>query len=113
MGVVIHRLDGFVSADAPQEGGYLITPPLIFHGDHLELNLNVSAMGGVRVEIQDKDGEPVDGFKLDDCDRILMNDVAYTVRWKGNPDVTELAGQTVRLKFDMRSAKLYAFQFRD
>lgn len=111
VGVVVHRLDGFVSADAPQEGGYLITPPLVFSGHCLELNINVSALGGALVEIQNEDGRAISGYSLADCDRILMNDVAHVVRWRGNPDVSRLAGQPIRLKIAMRSAKLYAFQF--
>ena len=111
VGVVVHRLDGFVSADAPQEGGHLVTPPLVFRGRHLTLNIDVSALGGSFVEIQDEAGKPIPGYTLDDCDRILMNDVAHVVRWKGNADVASLAGKPVRLKIAMRSAKLYAFQF--
>jgi hypothetical protein len=111
VGVVVHRLDGFVSADAPQEGGHLVTPPLVFRGHCLTLNIDVSALGGTLVEIQDEAGKPIPGYTLDDCDRILMNDVAFVVRWKGNADVTPLAGKPVRLKIAMRSAKLYAFQF--
>jgi len=111
VGVVVHRLDGFVSADTPQKGGYLITPPLVFRGHCLELNVNVSALGSALVEIQDVAGKPIPGYTLDDCDRILMNDVAHVVCWKGNSDVTPLAGKPIRLKMTMRSAKLYAFQF--
>ena len=111
IGVVVHRLDGFVSVDAPQDGGYVITPPLIFDGHRLELNIDVSAMGGARVEIQDEAGKPIPGYTLDDCNLLLMNDVAHTVRWKGRSDVTPLAGKPVRLKIAMRSARLYAFQF--
>ena len=40
-----------------------------------------------------------------------MNDVAYTVGWGDKSDVSALAGKPVRLRFEMRSAKLYAFQF--
>ena len=111
VGVVVHRLDGFVSADAPQQGGSLTTPPLIFRGHCLELNVNVSALGSALVEIQDEAGKPIPDYTLADCDRILMNDVAHVVRWKGNADVTPLAGKPVRLKITMRSARLYAFQF--
>ena len=111
IGVVVHRLDGFVSADAPQEGGYLITPPLVFRGHCLELNINVSALGGASVEIQDAAGKPIPGYSLADCDRILMNDVGHVVRWRGNSDVSRLAGEPIRLKIAMRAAKLHAFQF--
>ena len=106
------RLDGFVSADAPYPGGWLVTPPLVFEGHRLELNVNVATMGDARVEIQDADGNPIPGFTRDDCNRILMNDVAYTVGWGDTSDVSALAGKPVRLRFEMRSAKLYAFQFR-
>jgi len=111
VGVVEHRLDGFVSADAPYTGGWLVTPPVVFQGRQLVLNIDVAAMGGARVEIQNAKGQPMPGFVMDDCDRILMNDVAYVVRWQGDTDVSSLAGQPIRLKFEMRSAKLYAFQF--
>ena len=112
VGVAVHRLDGFVSADAPYTGGQLITLPMVFRGSRLELNINVAAMGAARVEIQDEDGAPIPRFTLEDCDRILMNDVAHVVFWQGVPDVSELAGRPVRLRFVMSSAKLYAFQFR-
>ena len=110
-GLVMQRLDGFVSADAVYTGGWLVTPPIVFKGDHLELNIDVAAMGEAMVEVQDEQGQPVPGFTLDECDRVLFNDVAYTVKWKGSSDVSALAGRPVRLKVAMRSAKLYAFQF--
>jgi len=110
-GIVVQRLDGFVSADAPYTGGWLVTPPIVFNGDHLELNTNVDAMGVARVEIQDEQGCPIPGFSLNECDRIVYNDVAYTVRWRGNADLSALAGRSVRLNVSMRSARLYAFQF--
>ena len=113
VGVVIQRLDGFVSADAPYSGGWLLTPPIVFDGNRLELNVNVGAMGVAQVEIQEADGKPIPGFALDDCGRILFNDVAYTVQWNGKSDISSLAGRPVRLKVFMRSAKLYAFQFRN
>jgi len=109
--LVRQRLDGFVSADAPYGGGYLVTPPIVFQGTRLELNINVAAMGEARVEIQEPDGKPSPGFELDSCRRILFNDTAYTVRWGDSSDVASLAGKPIRLKIWMRSAKLYAFQF--
>ena len=111
IGVAVQRLDGFVSADAPYAGGWLITPPLAHDGNRLELNVNVDAMGELRVEIQDEQVRALPGFSLEECERILANDVAYTVKWKGNPDVSALRGKTVRLRFVIRAAKLYAFQF--
>jgi hypothetical protein len=112
-GVAVQRLDGFVSADAAYAGGWLVTPPIVFQGTQLELNIDVAAMGEAMVEVQDDHGHPVPGFTLDECDRVLFNDVACTVKWKGSSDVSDLAGRPVRLRIAMRSAKLYAFQFSD
>jgi hypothetical protein len=35
------------------------------------------------------------------------------VRWKNDPDLQTLAGQPVRLVFDLLEADLFALQFRD
>jgi hypothetical protein len=84
---------------------------MVFRGKRLEVNIDVAAMGEARVEIQDAQGKPIPGFTLDQCRRILVNDVAHTVHWGQRADVASLAGKPVRLKIAMRSAKLFAFQF--
>ena len=109
--VARQRLDGFVSADADYTGGWLITPPIVFSGRELTLNVDVAAMGEARVEIQGADGRPLPGFSAGECDRVMVNDVAHTVSWNGKRDVHGLAGRPVRLKVAMRAAKLFAFQF--
>lgn len=105
------RLDGFVSADAAYTGGELTTVPLSFAGSRLDLNLNTSAGGSAEVELLDAQGVPIPGFSGHDCDVIRANSVTYTVRWKGSSDVSSLQGKTVKLRFRMRDAKLFAFQF--
>lgn len=110
-GMVSQRLDGFVSADAPYEGGELTTPPIVFAGQHLELNLDCSAAGDARVEILAADGKAIEGFKLIQADLLRGNAIRRVVTWQGRDDVSALAGRSVRLRFVMRSAKLYAFQF--
>ena len=112
IGRVVQRLDGFFSADADYEGGRLLTPPMVFDGARLTLNINTSAAGSARVAITNVNGTPMSGYSIDDCDEVITNAVAHDVTWQGNPDVSALAGQPVRLRFEMRSAKLYAFQFQ-
>jgi hypothetical protein len=106
------RLDGFVSADADYEGGALITPPLRFEGSKLELNLDTGAGGWARVELLDASGKPIPGFTMPDADELNGNDTGKVVTWRGKSDVGALAGKAVRMRIRMRSAKLYAFQFR-
>ena len=47
----IQRLDGFVSADAPYEGGSLITPEITFKGRKLLINIDTFATGEAKIEI--------------------------------------------------------------
>lgn len=107
------RLDGFASARAEYAGGELITKPITFAGKHLSINFATSAPGGIRVEIQTPDGKPISGFSLDDCREQIGNEIDRIVTWKGGSDVSSLAGQPVRLRFVMKDADLYAFQFQD
>jgi hypothetical protein len=105
------RLDGFASARAAYTGGELLTRPLTFTGDRLELNFSTSAAGSIRVEIQNEAGEPIPGFAADDCVEIVGNEIERVVRWKNGADVSSLAGKTVRLRFVMKDADLFAIQF--
>lgn len=105
------RLDGFVSANAGHGSAELITKPITFTGDRLELNVDCSGGGHLNVELQSADGQPIPGYTLADCDRIYHNNIRKTVTWKGKADVSSLKGKSVRINLAMRDAKLYALQF--
>jgi len=107
------RIDGFVSASAPLSGGELVTKPFLFNGKQLTLNFSTSAAGGIRVEIQDPDGEPIPGFTLADCHEVFGDTHERTVSWQQGHDVNRLAGEPVRLRFVLRDADLYSLRFQD
>ena len=109
--LAVHRLDGFVSADAQAEGGEFTTPLITFEGQKLRLNIDTSALGSASVEIIGDDVLPAPGFELRNAAPVIGNEVAYEAQWRTAPDLTRLQGRPVRLRFVMRSAKLYAFQF--
>ncbi len=110
---VVQRLDGFVSADTPYEKeGTIITKPLVFKGNRLVLNINTSAAGFTQVGIIDQNGEPIDGYSVDDCVYININSIEHEVEWmKKGKDLSSLEGKTVQLVFKMRGSKLFAMQF--
>ncbi len=107
------RLDGFVSVQAPMRGGELVTKPITFSGKTLSLNFASSAAGSLRVELQDSAGKPLPAFTLEDCDELFGDTIDRTVSWKGKTDVSSLIGQTVRIRFVLQDADLFAFQFRE
>ncbi len=105
------RVDGFVSLSAPMAGGELVTKPVTFEGNTLTLNFASSAAGDIRVELQQADGQPIDGFSLDDCNEVFGDSLRRTVTWNGGGDLGKLSGQAVRLRFVLRDADLFSFQF--
>jgi hypothetical protein len=104
------RLDGFVSLSAPMSGGEVITKAVTFSGSKLTMNFASSAAGSVRVEIQDSNGKPVEGYALSDCPDHFGDTVERVVRWKNGSDIGQLAGRTVRLRFVLKDADLYSFR---
>lgn len=109
---LISRRDGFTSARGVYAGGQFTTPPLVFAGSKLVLNVDTSATGLVRVGILDEKGSPIEEFAPGQCDLIhTANEINRVVRWGGNADVSRLEGKPVRLKCLLRNADLYAFQF--
>ncbi|NOY36573.1 MAG: hypothetical protein GXO83_03270 [Chlorobi bacterium] len=106
------RVDGFASIRAPFDGGELITKPFFFPGDTLTINFSTSAAGYIKVEIQDMNGIPVEGFALDDAREIIGNEIEKTVTWKNDPDPGKLAGKVIRLHFVMKDADIYSLRFK-
>ena len=108
------RVDGFVSLHAPPSGGTMITKPIRFRGNNLELNFSASAAGSVRVELlHGQVDKAIDGFGLDDCVELLGDDLDRTVRWTQGADVSNFSGEIVRLRFVLKDADIYSFRFTE
>ena len=114
IGLAKLRLDGFVSVDAGDEGGSLLTKALVFEGTRLEVNAKAD-QGELRIELLDAETlQPIPGFLNEEFDPFQDDCVAAQVqtRWRCAPSLSSLAGRPVRLKFQLRNGSLYAFSFR-
>ena len=98
------RLDGFVAAVAGYGGGAFTTPLLQFAGERLALNVDGGAGGWLRVEVLDAGGRAVQASEA-----VMGNGVHKEVSWRES--IGKLAGTPVRLRVEMRDARLYALQF--
>ncbi len=105
------RIDGFTSVHASYDGGEMTTRPFYFTGDTLLLNFSTSAAGMVKVEVQDINGRPIEGFAIENANELIGNEIGKIVTWKGNPDLNTLNNQPVRLRFVMKDADLYSLKF--
>ena len=100
-----------MSVDTPYDGGWVLTPPIVFEGGRLELNVDTGAGGLARVEVLDADAYPIDGFTKEDCRTLNGNSVRMPVQFDGGAELGSLADRPVRLRIESYAAKLYAFQF--
>jgi len=106
------RLDGFMSLNTSYEGGEIYTKPIRFKGDELFLNFSTSAAGFIKVEILDMEGNPIKGFELEKAKELIGNEIEKAVSWQGDPDLSKLMDQAVRIRFVMKDADLYSMRFR-
>jgi hypothetical protein len=108
------RLDGFVSLDGDDKAGQATTRPLIVQGERLIVNVLNTSQGrstsAVKVAIIDDAGQEIPGFGLNDCDPVPADATQHTVSWRKRTDISRLAGHPIRLRFELRNAKLFAFE---
>ena len=118
-GLATLRRDGFVSMDDRDDAraisrvdtqiprGTLITRPVTFSGRFLFVNARIT--GELRVEILDREGQPIDGFGAGRCAPLHGDGTRMAVLWEGGRDLSALAGRPVRFRFTLRNGELYAF----
>lgn len=126
-GVAFLRKDGFVSLDAGDHLGTVVTKPFrcpprdTFPSDgtlSLFVNAEVRDAGELRVSVLDQHGAPIlsrERLLLDaaTADIITGNQLKALVSWKGVSDVAMLNiyARPIRIRFDMVNASLYSFGF--
>ena len=102
----------------PDSFGQLVTRSFSFSGSRLHLNSTRAPIaagpgaGEIRAELLTFNHHKIEGFTFDDCDPILESGLDQAVSWNGSQDVSRLAGQAVKIRFYVKNAKLYSFQFR-
>lgn len=95
------RKQGFASLHGGATGGSFTTRPLVVGGAKLVLNYATSAAGSVRVEALDEDGKVV-----------AESPELYGDEFEAPAlDLAALTGTTVRLRFSLIDADLYALRF--
>ena len=89
------RLDGFVSVDAGDDTGTLVTKP--FGCDGGPLTINASAKGGmVGVAVLDEDGIQYQGYSRQECALFDGDSLGHRVTWREKLSLEELKGKNVR-----------------
>jgi len=108
------------AVETDDRGGFT-TPQFVIKGNQLRLNVETQRAGEVLVEVAEAEGLPkpvpqaegpaFQGFSFADCDPIYGNLHSHIVTWQGKSDLGSLAGKPISLRFRMRAAKIFAFEF--
>ena len=107
------RLDGFCSLKGGIEPGSILTRPIKVDGNQLHLNVD-SWRGRVTAELLDADdGGTLPGFSMEESIPVAIDRIDQPLGWKSASDLSQLMGRTVRIRFSLRQAELYAFWFAE
>lgn len=107
LGLATWKLDRFVSADGPVDGGVLTTVPLVYAGGRIEMNARTATGGGISVELL----TPA-GCVLASSQSFMGDELRAEIQWQEAVDLGRWAGTPVTLRFHIRDAELYSFAFR-
>ncbi len=110
VGLATLRLDGFVSVNAGEDVGELMTRPFDPGGGE-KVFINASAPGGsVGVEVLDQYAEPLESYAREDAIPFTGDEIDHEVQWKERRAMEGLNGAPIRLRFVMKDAELYSFR---
>ena len=88
---------------ASAKEGIIITKPFTLEGDTLEVNVDAKS-GWVKVELLDAAGDVISGKTTTHVDELRLTPKLKLQKHKG---------KTVKLKFTLQNAKVYAFQVKN
>ncbi len=103
--------DRLVSVTPRKSAGHIVTPPLQFTGQRLAINAVAGPGGHVRVGLLDKDGVPIPGFGVADCEPLTGNTLEGTITWSAGSDLSTLSNRSIQLRIELQNADLFGLQF--
>jgi hypothetical protein len=105
--------DRFVSIDGSSKPASLVTKPFKLEGRALVVNADCSR-GELRTEVLDEAGQAIPGFAIGYSTSTRGDSQQHAITFRGAKDtwkdLSSLTGRTIKLRFQLQSAKLYSFQ---
>ena len=108
-GLATVKRDRFASINAGEQVGTVITRPLDFKNGALHLNAQIAKGGEINVAVLTRDAQPIAPWTIESCSALHGDSIDMPVSWRDESKLTELNDSSVRLQFDLRSAKLFSF----
>ena len=109
LGLAKLRRDGFVSLNAGDTPGQVVTRPLTFTGKKLFVNADVEKDGWVKAAVLTRDSNSIDSYTLEDSVGLTKDTTKGRMTWKSKRELAPPKDNHVRLVFQLKNAKLYSF----
>jgi len=118
------RRDGFMSVDAGNTEGTLLTKRLQFKGTRLHINARTAPDGYIKADVYTTKqeishpsekplgmrlGGVLPGFSCDRCQPVQGDHLDAVVEWAGSPGLEPFENQPVAIRFRLKNAALYSF----
>ncbi|MBN1851656.1 MAG: LamG domain-containing protein [Pirellulales bacterium] len=110
VGLATLRKDGFVSLDAGEQTGTVLTKRMMGTGQRLRVNYQATG-GELRVEVLDAENKVLPGYESKDCQPLTGDEIDQEVQWLKKAVLPD--GIPLRLRFILSRASLYSFMAGD
>ena len=107
----LYRTDGFVSMRGGAKSGFVTTKTIQYSGSKLIVNYAAKKGGSVGIDLLSAEGEPLIGFTSEKHEPLTGDEIARSVTWKTR-SIAKLSARPIRLRFNIRDADLFSFQFQ-
>lgn len=109
--ILLHTLrrDGLVYLSPESGTGELTTRLLLWEGGEPRLNVEAQ-QGEVRLQVASARGEPLDGYRFEDCIPYRGDSTAWTPEWQDGRLLDALRDRIVRLQVRIANGRLYAIR---
>ena len=109
LGLAKLRRDGFASLNGGLVPGTVITRPLAFSGKKLFVNAEVDKDGWVKAAVLNDKSNPIKQYTFNEAVPMQKNTTKGHLLWKEQKYIDVPQGEHIRLQFQLKQAKLYAF----
>jgi len=109
LGLAKLRRDGFASLNAGEAPGNVITRPLTFTGTSLFVNADVEDGGWIKAAVLSRDSQAVEGYALENAVPLTTKTTRGQMAWKSVSRLSPPGEDHLRIKFELKNAKLYSF----
>ena len=113
VGIASLKPDRFIALVTGDQPAVVYMRRFSIKSPEVYVNANVARDGAVRLELLDEESQPLPGFELSRCAPITGDSLLHSVRWEGEPDLTEIVGRPIRWRLHATHARVYAVWMTD